>query len=117
VEPAEFEQWLADQAEDANEPQTAQEQEGYDLVGANCVVCHAVRGHENDGGARVGPDLTHFATREEYAGAIFNIEDEDQLRRWIANSQAEKPGSQMFPFPQFTDEQLDALVAYLLSLD
>jgi cytochrome c oxidase subunit II len=117
LEPAEYEEWLAQQQEDAREPQTAQEQLGYDLVGANCVACHAVRGHENNGNSRVGPDLTHFASREEFAGAIFRTEDTEQLKRWIENSQREKPGSQMLPFPNLTDEELDALAAYLQSLE
>jgi cytochrome c oxidase subunit II len=117
VTPEEFEQWLAEQAEDAREPQSAEEQLGYDLVGANCVACHAVRGHESNGNSRVGPDLTHFASREEFAGAIFRSDDTEQLKAWIANSQREKPGSQMLPFPNLTDEELDALAAYLQSLE
>jgi cytochrome c oxidase subunit II len=117
LEPAEFEAWLEEQSQDAREPQTEQEQLGYDLVGANCVACHAVRGHEGDGGSRIGPDLTHFASREEFAGAIFRTEDVEQLKRWIENPQREKPGSQMLPFPNLSEEELDALAAYLLSLE
>jgi cytochrome c oxidase subunit II len=117
VEPDEFEEWLEQQSGDAREPETAQEQLGYDLVAANCVACHQVRGHEANGGSRIGPDLTHFGTREEFAGAIFRTDDTEQLKRWIANSQQEKPGSQMLPFPQLTEEELDALAAYLQSLE
>ncbi len=117
VEQAEFDAWLEQQAADAREPQTEQEQLGYDLVGANCVACHSVRGHEANGGSRVGPDLTHFAGRDEFAGAIFRTDDTEQLKRWIQNPQREKPGAQMLPFPDFTDEELDALAAYLQSLD
>jgi cytochrome c oxidase subunit II len=117
VEPDEFDAWAEDQSADAVEPETAQEQLGYDLVGANCVACHAVRGHEANGGTRVGPDLTHFASREQYAGAIFDVEDTEQLKAWIRNPQAEKPGAQMLPFPNLSEEELDGLAAYLQSLE
>jgi cytochrome c oxidase subunit II len=117
LEPAEYEEWVAGQQQDAREPQTAQEELGYELFAVNCVACHQIRGHEANGGSRIGPDLTHFATREEFAGAIFRNDDTERLKAWIQNSQREKPGSQMLPFPNLTDEELDALAAYLQSLD
>jgi cytochrome c oxidase subunit 2 len=117
LEQAEYDAWLSEQQEEAAEPASAEEQLGYDLVGANCVACHTVRGHEANGNSRVGPDLTHFATREEFAGAIFRNDDTEQLKRWISNPQREKPGSQMLPFPNLSDEELDALAAYLQSLE
>lgn len=117
VSPAEYEQWLQDQAEPAAAPDSELAQQGEDLFGQNCVACHAVQGHPANGGSRIGPDLTHFASREEFAGAIFAVEDEEQLRRWIRNPQAEKPGAQMLPFSGLSEQELDALIAYLYSLE
>jgi cytochrome c oxidase subunit 2 len=117
VEPAEFQTWVQEQSADAREPQTAQEQLGADLVAANCIGCHAVSGTEANLGQRIGPDLTHFATREQFAGAIFDNDDTEQLKAWISNPQAEKPGAQMPAFPNFTEEELDGLAAYLQSLE
>jgi cytochrome c oxidase subunit II len=117
LEPAEYEEWVAQQTADAREPQTAQEQLGYDLVGANCVGCHAINGHDANLGERVGPSLSHFASREEFAGAIFSNDDTEQLKAWINNPQAEKPGAQMPAFPNLTDEELEAIAVYLQSLE
>ncbi len=117
LERAEFDQWLAEQAEDAQPPESGQEQQGSELFAQNCVACHQVRGHEANGGSRLGPDLTHFASREQFAGAIFDTDDTEQIKAWIQNPQREKPGAQMLPFPNFSEEELDALAAYLQSLE
>ncbi|MBA2317629.1 MAG: cytochrome c oxidase subunit II [Euzebyales bacterium] len=117
VEPAEYDDWIAAQSEEAGQPEDEQLRLGYDLFGANCVACHAVDGHEASVGVRTGPNLTHFASRETFAGGIFENADTEQLKAWIANPQREKPGAQMIPFGSLADEELDALAAYLQSLD
>ena len=48
------------------------------------------------------------------AGTLSNTPE--NLAKWIRNSAAVKPGSKMLPFPNITDEDMDALVAYLQSL-
>ena len=117
LEQAEYDEWVESQLEPANEPADEQQELGYDLFGVNCVQCHSVDGHEASGGARQGPDLTHFMSRETYAGAIFDTEDSEQLTDWIRHSAGEKPGSQMMQFTELSDEELDALTAYLQNLD
>jgi cytochrome c oxidase subunit 2 len=63
-----------------------------------------------------GPNLTHLATRSFIAGAVLPRTPEN-LRAWVSDSQSIKPGNLMPSFKdQFTDEQLDDLVAYLNSL-
>src|SRR5690606_16989244 len=58
-EPAAFEAWLTQQAAPAH---TTEEDEGAALFLKNgCGACHTVRGTPAAG--RVGPDLTHFASR------------------------------------------------------
>ncbi len=77
-----------------------------------CVNCHAVGG--TNGTGRFGPDLTHLMSRNTIAaGAAENTKE--NLRLWIQNPDAIKPGSLM-PAMQLTDADLDALVRYLETL-
>jgi cytochrome c oxidase subunit 2 len=62
-----------------------------------------------------GPDLTHLGSRNKIGAGILPM-TADELRGWIANAQTVKPGAQMPP-QDLTDDQLDALVAYLVSLE
>ena len=132
VDPATFDAWVNDQIQPAQVPSDPNARAGMDLffgepVGATnaCIQCHAIRGTEAL--ARVGPDLTHFASRTWYAGTYLRLLDDDltltdgaqdQLHAWIKNTRALKPGVRMPPFEDLglTDDQIDLLVAYLLSL-
>jgi cytochrome c oxidase subunit 2 len=69
-----------------------------------------------DAQARVGPNLTHWNSRSEFAGGILDVQNDDHIRAWLANPQEEKPGAQM-PNLGLSDEQIEALVAYLRTLD
>jgi cytochrome c oxidase subunit 2 len=78
----------------------------------SCVNCHAVGG--TNGTGRFGPDLTHLMSRRTIAaGAAENTSE--NLRLWIQNPDAIKPGSLM-PAMKLSDEDLDALVRYLETL-
>src|SRR5262245_36516154 len=77
-----------------------------------CINCHAIRGTVANG--RYGPDLTHFMSRKTLAsGAAANTTD--NLRLWIENPEAIKPGSLM-PAMKVNDADLDALVRYMETL-
>ena len=77
-----------------------------------CMNCHAVGGTPADG--RFGPDLTHFMSRATLAaGAAENTHD--NLRLWIQNPSAIKPGSLM-PAMKLSDTDLDAVVTYMETL-
>jgi cytochrome c oxidase subunit 2 len=77
-----------------------------------CVNCHAVGGTNATG--RFGPDLTHLMSRSTIAaGAAENTTE--NLRLWIQNPDAIKPGSLM-PAMKLSDADLDALVRYLETL-
>jgi cytochrome c oxidase subunit II len=77
-----------------------------------CVNCHAVGGTNATG--RFGPDLTHLMSRNTIAaGAAENTSE--NLRLWIQNPDAIKPGSLM-PAMKLADADLDALVRYLETL-
>ncbi|MGI8774934.1 MAG: cytochrome c oxidase subunit II [Actinomycetota bacterium] len=117
-EQSDFENWVAEQREDAAEPGGSLARQGQELFMSNaCAGCHTIGGTVAAG--RAGPDLTHFASRHTFAGAIFDIE-EGRLREWVADAPSMKPGVLM---PSGTKElglsqnEVDAIVAYLLSLE
>lgn len=77
-----------------------------------CMNCHAVGGTPANG--RFGPDLTHLMSRATIAaGAAKNTHE--NLRLWIQNPSAVKPGSLM-PAMKLSDADLDAVVSYMETL-
>ena len=77
-----------------------------------CMNCHAVAGTPADG--RFGPDLTHLMSRATIAaGAATNTHN--NLRLWIQDPSAIKPGSLM-PAMKLSDADLDAVVSYMETL-
>jgi cytochrome c oxidase subunit II len=80
--------------------------------GNACMNCHAVAGTAADG--RFGPDLTHLMSRTTIAaGAAENTHD--NLRLWIRDPSAIKPGSLM-PAMKLSDADLNAVVSYMETL-
>jgi cytochrome c oxidase subunit 2 len=77
-----------------------------------CINCHAVSGTVANG--RFGPDLTHLMSRSTLAsGAAENTPV--NLRLWIQNPDAIKPGSLM-PAMKLSDADLKSVTAYLETL-
>ena len=77
-----------------------------------CVNCHTVSGTAANG--KFGPDLTHLMSRDTIgAGAALNTPA--NLRRWIQDPSAFKPGCLM-PSMGLSDSQLDAITAYMETL-
>ncbi|HEX7054323.1 MAG TPA: c-type cytochrome [Burkholderiales bacterium] len=105
-----FEQWRAGQRLPAASGGDAQ---GRRLFLARCASCHTVRGTAAEG--RLGPDLTHVASRVSLAAGILP-NDTGTLRDWIASSQHVKPGNLMPSFAELGDAELQALAAYVGSL-
>ena len=114
-EKAEFDRWLARQAEPAPEPEGPLEARGRELFLANgCGACHTVRGTEAAG--VVGPDLTHIGSRLSL-GALALPNEPDDFLRWIGHTRAVKPGVLMPPFGMLSKDDLRALAAYLDGLE
>jgi cytochrome c oxidase subunit 2 len=111
--PEEFDQWVKDQQAGPVEPTDALAQQGQLVftTGA-CIGCHTIAGTAANG--KTGPDLTHVGSRTSIAGGMFNNTD-GNMRRWLANPPALKPGSIM-PNLNLTKTEIDALTAYLQSL-
>jgi len=77
-----------------------------------CINCHALDGTVGTG--RFGPDLTHLMSRDTIlAGAALNTPQ--NLRAWINNPDALKPGALM-PAMKLDQQSVDQLVAYLVTL-
>lgn len=152
---ADFEAWAANQAEEAQMPTDAQAQAGADIFTNTCSRCHLARGINDtefeDAGrgddlvSGPAPDLTHFATRGAFAGAIFNLWetensedivqydeiggtlDTEALEAWLRDPPAEKPMAAAdpdstdigrgMPDLNLTEEQIDQLVAFFETLD
>jgi cytochrome c oxidase subunit 2 len=76
-----------------------------------CASCHTVDGYAK---GQVGPDLSHLQQRKVFAGAIFDLNDEN-LRMWLRNPPKEKPGSIM-PNLNLNEDEITKLIAYLDTL-
>jgi cytochrome c oxidase subunit 2 len=61
-----------------------------------------------------GPDLTHLMSRATLAAGVARNTPEN-LRAWIDNPDALKPGALM-PAMKLSQAELDEVVAYLLTL-
>ena len=85
---------------------------GESVTGQRCAICHTVEGQPIRGD--IGPNLTHVAGRSTLAAGIID-NNEENLRNWLRNPAEIKPGVAM-PVLNLTEEELDALVAYLQSL-
>jgi len=114
AEPEEqFAAWFEAQLKSSAPPGDAVQQKGQQVfLSKGCPLCHAVRGTQAN--SRVGPDLTHLASRRTIAaGTLPNTRG--HLGGWVLDPQKIKPGAKMPPNPLAADE-LHALLGYLQSL-
>jgi len=106
-----FDKWVAHQKSGAVESPAVMEGRRVFQTTA-CVNCHTVDGTNAKG--TFGPDLTHLMSRETLAaGATTNTRD--NLRLWIKDPEAIKPGSLM-PAMQLSEQEIDAVTDYLMTL-
>jgi cytochrome c oxidase subunit II len=111
--PEVFDAWREVQRRPAVEPATAPAQHGRDVfMTGPCVLCHTILG--TAAGGRVGPDLTHLASRTTLAaGTLPNTTG--HLAGWIVDPQGAKPGTRM-PASSLGADDLQGLLAYLGAL-
>jgi len=108
-----FERWIQAQRRTANQPQSGLEQRGLQLFQRSaCVMCHTIRG--TAAGARMAPDLTHYASRSTIAAGTLPRTPEHTMR-WLTDPQAIKPGSRMPTLALSADDRA-AIAAYLEQL-
>lgn len=128
---ADYEQWIEDQQKEQDEilaageaPPAAEEgvalsdeelaANGYSIFmgTGGCAGCHTVAGTPAAG--KIGPNLTHLFSRSTFAGSIFDL-NEENLRKWLRDPQAEKPGNKM-QIRNLSEEEITQLIAYLETL-
>jgi cytochrome c oxidase subunit 2 len=109
---ADFQTWEAAQAKPPATPATPAAIRGADFFRtSSCSTCHAVRGISD---TRIGPDLTHIASRETLAaGRLDN--NAVNLEEWLHDPERYKPGSNM-PNASLSPGDLSDLTAYLETL-
>lgn len=150
----EWQEWYENQQRPAETPTDAAALAGQELFAAQCASCHVVDtpnieypdDFQATQVAGVAPNLTKFATRTTYAGAIYSqyrglaepnsheldvsgyldlsqtaTLDVAGLKAWISDAPGQKemapPDRGMPAFPGLTEDDLDNLVAYLATLD
>jgi cytochrome c oxidase subunit 2 len=110
---ADFKRWYAAQLRPAQPPTTPLALAGYNYVTTReCSSCHAISG--TTAGGRVGPDLTHLASRRTIAAGALPM-NKGNLYGWVADPQSQKPGTKM-PTMDLKPDELHAIVAYLEGL-
>ena len=149
---ADFDEWQANQLEGAEVPDGELAKAGMARFQSTCSACHVINGpggneevREKEGieGAALvsgaAPNLTHFASRGAFAGAIFDLWDDADdsgevdideiggvfnvadLEAWLRDPPGEKPmasgQSRGMPDLDLTDQAIDELVAYLETLE
>ena len=77
-----------------------------------CAACHTIAGTNARG--RIGPDLTHVASRARIAAELLPNTPE-AMASWLKDPPALKPGAKM-PNLNLQDAQIADLVAYLRTL-
>jgi len=82
------------------------------FLAGTCSACHTIDGTSAQG--KMGPNLTHFASRMKFAGWTVDNTPEN-LAKWLANPQDVQPGTLM-PNLHLSQDQIQQLVVYLESL-
>lgn len=107
-----FDAWVANQQKPAYQPQTEDEQAGYKEVTGACAACHSLDPSDINT-KKVGPNLAHLFSRSTFAGSTFDL-NEENLRSWLADTQAMKPGNDMDI--KILPKTRDQIISYLLNL-
>jgi cytochrome c oxidase subunit 2 len=111
--PEDFQKWLDAGRKTPPTPTDPDLARGEEIFTTSvCAQCHTIQGTGT--GGRVGPNLTHVASRPYLAGATLE-NTPDNMAKWITDPHQFKPGNRM-PMNQYSDEDLAALVKYLQSL-
>ncbi len=112
VPPDEYTAWVAAQQQPAPQPTDALAAQGKELLGSKaCLGCHRLNGVSDH--SNVGATLSGTARRTLIAGVL--PYSPANMRTWLADPATIKPGTTM-PQLNLTDSELDALTAYLDTL-
>ncbi len=108
-----FEAWKKHQKDSATRTGSALFLKGQRLFQVmTCATCHTIKGTSAQG--TIGPNLTHFASRSHFLTDL-KITNKENLRAWLENPQKIKSSAKM-PNDHLSEEELEALVAYVYGL-
>jgi cytochrome c oxidase subunit II len=120
---SDFQEWLQQQASGGATAAPApggaaaagNPQQGAQLIGQKgCGTCHTIPGIQGANGT-IGPGLAGVAARSQIAGGAVPNNGPDDLKKWIMNPPALKPGTAM-PNLNLSDADATNIVAYLETL-
>ncbi|HEX9495866.1 MAG TPA: cytochrome c oxidase subunit II [Candidatus Limnocylindria bacterium] len=111
---ADYAAWAAKAVADADrfsDPAVAKGKQLFTTLA--CAGCHTIQGLT---GGKVGPDLSHEASKKTPIAGVAGLDvTEANLKKWIANPPAVKPGTLM-PNLGLDQPTIDALVQFILTL-
>jgi cytochrome c oxidase subunit 2 len=111
--PEEFARWYASAQKASQAPSSESQAFGQQIfLKSVCTQCHTIQGTPANG--RVGPNLTHVASKPYIASGVLQ-NNRENLMNWISDPQAIKPGIRM-PMNTYSEDELNALVDYIQSL-
>ncbi|SHF17872.1 cytochrome c oxidase subunit 2 [Seinonella peptonophila] len=106
--PSDFNQWVTAMKQPATKTVTKDLAEGEKLFRQNCMGCHA-----GVNPSIKGPELTHFGLRDTIAGTL--PKNEANLKKWLKDPSAIKPGTKMPKIDYLNDQEMNALTQYLMT--
>ncbi|MBW3112592.1 cytochrome c oxidase subunit II [Bacillus sp. MCCB 382] len=108
----EFTKWIEKETNgEAADQLTPTAEEGKKVFISNCLTCHAVSPAERS----KGPNLSGISDKERIGNVLLN--SDENMERWIRDPSSIKPDVNMPPFPDLTEEDLNALSTYLSQLE
>jgi cytochrome c oxidase subunit 2 len=112
--PSEYAAWIPEAVKQANIPLDPNTKVGRELfLSLACAGCHTIKG--TTAGGKIGPELTHLMSKKSIAGGVLSPVNEENLKRWIADPPAVKPGTLMPKLP-LSQQQIDDIVLFLQTL-
>jgi cytochrome c oxidase subunit 2 len=111
----EYAAWIDAAKAEAERFNSEEAKRGRELfVSLACSGCHTIRGL-TAGKFPGAPELTNVASKKSIVGGVLSPVNEENLRRWISNPPAVKPGTAM-PNLGLSEQQVTDLVNFLLIL-
>jgi cytochrome c oxidase subunit 2 len=114
---AEYDAWYAEQAgQNTGTLQAGDPERGMNtFMNGPCTACHSIEGTKAQG--KVSPrTLTNFASYPTIAQVEGFDNNAENLKSWLKDPQAHKPGTQM-PNLNLKPQEIEDLTAYLLTLE
>jgi cytochrome c oxidase subunit II len=116
-DPESWDDWLSVMQNQPDAPTAGSAAQGNELfVARGCSGCHQVAGQHEEVAdtSPPAPDLTHFMTRDCFAGCIYE-QTRNEVEAWLRNPQR-KAGSLMV-IGDLSEPEIDDLYAYLETLE